>query len=104
MRGLKAVRYLILVSAASILVLGALTACGHGNDGASGGGGSSGGGNDGGSAAGQSSVTGTISWPNRDPAANASVYFYNYDPGFNASGWYNGKYEVAAIAADGSSH
>jgi len=82
----------------------ALAACGGasagGGGGGVGGGGVSGGG--GGAGSGSGSVTGTISWPNGDPAAGASVYFYNYDPGFTPVGWSDGQYEVQQLPADGS--
>jgi hypothetical protein len=55
---------------------------------------------------GGSSVTGTVTWPDGHPAANASVFFHNYDPGFSASGWskddYNDAYQVQQLPADGS--
>jgi hypothetical protein len=47
-------------------------------------------------------VTGTVTWPDGHPAAGASVYFYNHDPGFTASGWYDGKYQVQPLPANGS--
>ena len=47
-------------------------------------------------------VTGTITWPDGHPASNASVYFYNHDPGFSAIGWSDGQYQVLQLAADGS--
>jgi len=50
----------------------------------------------------EGAVTGTVTWPDGNPAANASVYFYNYDPGFTASGWSDGEYEVRPLPADGS--
>jgi hypothetical protein len=101
----RTIRYLVLVFAASVLAVGTLAACGS-----SGGGGSGGGGSGGGSSSsstsgggGGGSVTGTVTWPDGHPAANASVYFYNYDPGFTASGgWYDGKYQVQQLPADGS--
>ncbi len=109
MRDLKAVRYLVLVFAASVLAMGALAACGGGSNGGSGGGSNGGssnsgsGGSSGSSNSGSSgSVTGTVAWPDGHPAANASVYFYNHDPGFTASGWSDGKYEVQQLPADGS--
>lgn len=80
----RTIRCLVLVSAASVLAVGALAAC------------SSTGPNGGGS------VTGTVTWPDEHPAANASVYFYNYDPGFNPVGWSDGEYEVQQLPADGS--
>src|SRR6185437_6843552 len=36
-------------------------------------------------------VTGTVSWPDGNPAANASVYFNNHDPGFSGNGWNQGQ-------------
>lgn len=104
-------RFRALAFAASVLAVAALAAC-HGTSG----GGYSGGGNTG-SGAGNTtgsvssgtngggssaSVTGTVTWPDGQPAANASVYFYNYDPGFTANGWYDGKYGVQQLPADGS--
>jgi len=89
-------RFRAFAFAASVLAVAALAAC-HGTSG----GGYSGGGNTG-SGGGSGSVTGTISWPDGHPAANASVFFYNYDPGFSASGWYDGKYGVQQLPADGS--
>jgi hypothetical protein len=87
-RATRTIRVSILVCAASVLAVGTLAACsgssggGVTNDGGSSGvtndGGSSGVTNDGGSSG---SVTGTVTWPDGHPAANASVYFYNYDPG-----------------------
>jgi hypothetical protein len=47
-------------------------------------------------------VTGTVAWHDGHAAANASVFFFNYDPGFTADGWYSGKYKVNSVAADGS--
>jgi hypothetical protein len=73
--------------AASVVAVATLAACG--NIGGTNGGGST-------------SVTGTVAWPDGHPAAGASVYFYNYDPGFTASGWYDGQYEVQQLPADGS--
>jgi len=117
----RTIRLFILVFAASLLTVGTLAACGSGsgggggtNDGAGSGGGSnssssssggsggSGGTNDGGSSGISGSVTGTVTWPDGHPAANASVYFYNYDPGFSASGWSDGEYQVQQLPADGS--
>jgi hypothetical protein len=112
----RTIRFAGLVFAASVLAVGTLAACGGG----SGGGGtndgsgtnfssgtndggssvSSGGTTDGGSSGG--AVTGTVTWPDGHAAANASVYFYNYDPGFSASGWSDGEYQVQQLAADGS--
>jgi len=89
-------RFRAVAFAASVLAVAALAAC-HGTSG----GGYSGGGNTG-SGGGSGSVTGTISWPDGHPAANASVFFYNSDPGFSASGWYDGKYGVQQLPADGS--
>lgn len=79
-------RIRLFVFAASVLAVATLAACGSGG-GTNGGGGS---------------VTGTVTWPDGHPAANASVYFYNYDPGFNPSGWSDGQYEVQQLPADGS--
>jgi hypothetical protein len=47
-------------------------------------------------------VTGTVTWPGGHPAAGASVYFYNHDPGFTASGWSHGEYQVQQLPTDGS--
>jgi hypothetical protein len=47
-------------------------------------------------------VIGTVTWPDGNAAANASVYFYNYEPGFTADGWSNGEYQVQQLPADGS--
>jgi hypothetical protein len=91
----RTIRYFVLAFAASVLTVGTLAACGS-----SGGGGGDGSG--GGSSSGGGLVTGTVTWPDGHPAANASVYFYNYDPGFSASGWYDGKYGVQQLPADGS--
>jgi hypothetical protein len=98
----KTIRFFVPVFVASILAVGALTACSGGNssDGGYSGGNYSGGGSS--SGGGGGSVTGTISWPDGHLAANASVYFYNYDPGFSASGWYDGEYQVQQLSADGS--
>jgi hypothetical protein len=96
----RTIRFSVLVFAASVLAAGTLAACGSsggGYSGASYSGSSST--NDGGSGG---SVTGTVTWPDRNPAANASVYFYNYDPGFTASGWSDGEYQVQQLPADGS--
>jgi hypothetical protein len=101
-----------LAFAASVLAVAALAAC-HGT---TDGGGYSGGGNTGSGVSGTNdgggsgtntggnsgSVTGTVTWPDGQPAANASVYFYNYDPGFSANGWYDGEYGVQQLPADGS--
>jgi hypothetical protein len=104
----RTIRFSVLVFAASVLAVGALTACGGGfsggtNDGGgySGGGGSSSGTNDG---AGASSVTGTVTWPDGTPAAGASVYFYDYEPqiSLDTGGWSNGTYQVQQLPADGS--
>ena len=115
MRDLKAVRYLVL--AASVLAVMALAACGSsggGNINSDGGGGggninSDGGGgnsNSNSNSGSSGSVTGTITWPDGQPAANASVYFYNYVAGFSASGWSsggsNGQYQVQQLPAGGS--
>jgi hypothetical protein len=106
-------RFRVLAFAASVLAVAALAAC-HGTSGGGySGGGYSGGGNtssgntgSGGSgtdsSGGSGSVTGIVTWPDGHPAANASVFFYNYDPGFSASGWYDGKYGVQQLPADGS--
>jgi hypothetical protein len=77
---------------------------GGGVSGTSGGGvsGTSGGGVSGTSGGGSGSVTGTVTWHDGQPAANASVYFFNYDPGFSASGWYDGESGVQQLPADGS--
>lgn len=93
-----------LAFAASALAVAALAACSGANAGVGGGGGAGGGGGTGGGGggSGSGSVTGTISWPNGDPAAGASVYFYNYDPGFTPVGWSDGQYEVQQLPADGS--
>jgi len=104
-------RFRALAFAASVMAVAALAAC-HGTNG----GGYSGGGNTGNgggnttgsvssgtnSGGSSGSVTGTVTWPDGQPAANASVYFYNYDPGFSANGWYDGKYGVQQLPADGS--
>jgi hypothetical protein len=98
----RTIRYFVLVFAASVLTVGMLAACGSGSGGSGSSGSSSGGGGGGGSSS-SSSVTGTVTWPDGHPAANASVYFYNYDPGFTASGgWYDGEYQVQQLPADGS--
>src|SRR5215472_7838887 len=51
-------------------------------------------------------VTGTITWPDGNLAANAQVYFNNYEPGFTGNGWTareNGSsYQDLQIPADGS--
>lgn len=47
-------------------------------------------------------VTGTVTWPDGHPAVGASVYFYNHDPGFTASGWSDGEYQVEPLPADGA--
>jgi hypothetical protein len=114
----RKIRFRALVFAASVLAAATLAAC-HGTSGGDTGG-YSGGGNTGGSASGTTgggvsgttggssssgssgSVTGTVTWPDGQAAANASVYFFNYDPGFSASGWYDGKYGVQQLPADGS--
>jgi hypothetical protein len=83
----RRIRFPVLVFAAAVVAVATLAACGGGNSSAT---------------DSSSTVTGTISWPDGHPAANASVYFYNYDPGFNASGWWNGEYEVQQLPADGS--
>ena len=112
----RMIRLFVLVSAASVLAAGALAACGPSggggtNDGSGGGtyssgtnGGSSGtnGGGSNNAGGGSGSVTGTVTWPDGHPAANASVYFYNYDPGFSATGWSDGEYQVGQVSADGS--
>jgi hypothetical protein len=33
---------------------------------------------------------------------NASVYFYNYSPGFTPVGWSNGKYQVVNVHSGGA--
>ena len=111
-------RFRALVFAASVLAVATLAAChgttggdtgGYSGGGNTGGGvsGTSGGGvsgtTDGGGSSGSSgSVTGTVTWPDGQLAANASVYFFNYDPGFSASGWYDGESGVQQLPADGS--
>jgi hypothetical protein len=122
MRGLKAVRYFVVVFAASVLAVGLLAACGGGSASSGGGSVSSGGGSvssggSGGSAGsggsggvgsvGGGSVTGTVTWPDGSPAANASVYFNNHETGFSGSGWSqhdsaNSWFEVQQLPADGS--
>lgn len=47
-------------------------------------------------------VTGTVTWPDGHPAVGASIYFYNHDPGFVASGWSDGEYQVEPLPADGA--
>ena len=91
----RTIRFVVLVFAVSVLAAGTLAACGAGGCGTN----FSSGTNDGGSSG---SVTGTVTWPDGNPAANASVYFYNYDPGFTASGWSDGEYQVQQLPADGS--
>jgi hypothetical protein len=91
----RTIRFVVLVFAVSVLAAGTLAACGAGGSGTN----FSSGTNDGGSSG---SVTGTVTWPDGNPAANASVYFYNYDPGFTASGWSDGEYQVQQLPADGS--
>jgi hypothetical protein len=91
----RTIRFVVLVFAVSVLAVGTLAACGAGGSGTN----FSSGTNDGGSSG---SVTGTVTWPDGNPAANASVYFYNYDPGFTASGWSDGEYQVQQLPADGS--
>ncbi len=102
----RTIRFFVLVSAASVLAVGTLAACG-GSGGTNDGGGSgissgSGSGtNDGGSSG---SVTGTVTWPDGQPAAGASVYFYDYEPqiSLDTGGWSNGKYAVPTLPSDGS--
>src|SRR5580693_3059998 len=91
----RTIRFVVLVFAVSVLAAGTLAACDAGGSGTN----FSSGTNDGGSSG---SVTGTVTWPDGNPAANASVYFYNYDPGFTASGWSDGEYQVQQLPADGS--
>jgi len=112
----RTIRFFVLVFMASALTMATLTACSGGSSAPNDSGGSSAPNSGGGSSApndsggssapndsgGSSSVTGTVTWPDGHPAASASVYFYNYDPRFSASGWYDGKYEVQQLAADGS--
>jgi hypothetical protein len=51
-------------------------------------------------------VTGTVSWPDGNPAANADVYFYNYQPTVLGAGWsgdyVDGYYEVVPVQSNGS--
>jgi hypothetical protein len=49
-------------------------------------------------------VTGTISWPDGNPAVNADVYFYDHEPqiALATGGWYDGTYKVEQLPADGS--
>ena len=49
-------------------------------------------------------VTGTVSWPDGNLAAGASVYFYDYEPQLSivTDGWSDGTYEVQPLGADGS--
>jgi hypothetical protein len=112
-RATRTIRFFVLVSAASVLAVGALAACGSSatslppppppvsqpppppasqqpdpppsstsND----------------------AVTGTVSWPDGQPAAGASVYFYDYEPqiSLDTGGWSNGKYWVPTLPSDGS--
>lgn len=81
-------RYLTVLIASAVTV-SMLAACG--GERSTGGGGNGGG-----------VVTGTITWPDGRPAANASVYFYNHAPGFSPSGWSDGEYQVQQLPADGS--
>jgi hypothetical protein len=53
------------------------------------------------------SVTGTVTWPDGQPAVNVSVYFNNHETGFSGSGWSqhdsaNSWYQVRQLPADGS--
>ena len=129
MRGVKAVHnpFLVLVFVASVLAVGVLAACSSGGNvggsGVSGGGDTSGvsgsgGGSSGGGSAGDNgggSVTGIVTWPDHNPAVNASVYFSNSDSGFNGNGngWSPGEgsngnwdgtwyYQVNQLPAGGS--
>jgi hypothetical protein len=120
MRGVKVFRYLVVVFAASVLAVASLAACGGSNVGSGGnvGGGNVGGGNVGGgsnvgsntggsNAGGSGLVTGTVTWPDGSPAANASIYFNNHETGFSGSGWSqhdsaNSWYQVQQLPADGS--
>jgi hypothetical protein len=101
----RTIRFFVLVSTASVLAVGALAACGPSTtslpppplptsqqpdpspSGTS---------ND--------AVTGTVSWPDGQPAAGASVYFYDYEPqiSLDTGGWSNGKYAVPTLPSDGS--
>ena len=52
-------------------------------------------------------VTGKVTWPDGNPAANASVYFNNHETGFSGSGWNksdyaNYWYQQQQLPADGS--
>jgi len=125
MRGVKAVHnpLLVPVFVASVLAVGALAACGSGGNvggSAVGGSGVSGGGDTSsvsGSAGdnGGGPVTGIVTWPDKNPAVNASVYFSNFDSGFNGNGngWSPGEgsngswdgtwyYQVNQLPAGGS--
>ena len=94
MHGMKAVHILILVSAAFVLAVGLLAGCSGGGDGGG-------------------LVTGIVTWPDQNPAVNASVYFSNSDPGFSGNGWSQGEdsngnwdgtwyYQISQLPADGS--
>lgn len=114
MRNLKAARRLILILAASLLTAGSLAACGGGSYG--GGNSTNVGSNFSGSdvsgsnvsdTGGSGSVTGTVSWPDGQPAANVSIYFNNHETGFAGSDWTqhdsaNSWYQVQQLPADGS--
>lgn len=110
----RTIRFFVLVSAASVLTVGALAACGSStpdlpppppptsqqpvppptsqqpvptpsstsND----------------------AVAGTVRWPDGQPAAGASVYFYDYEPqiSLDTGGWSNGTYQVQQLPANGS--
>ena len=49
-------------------------------------------------------VTGTVTWPDGNRAAGASVYFYDYEPqiSLETGGWSNGRYSVPTLSSDGS--
>ena len=101
----RTIRFFVLVSAASVLAVGALAACGSStpspppsplptsqqpvpppsstsND----------------------AVTGTVRWPDGQLASGASVYFYDYEPqiSLDTGGWSNGTYQVKYLLANGS--
>jgi hypothetical protein len=101
----RIIRFFVLVSAASVLAVGALAACGSSTtsppppppptsqqpDPLP-------------SSTSNEAVTGTVSWPDGQPAAGASVYFYDYEPqiSLDTGGWSNGKYSVPTLPSDGS--
>jgi hypothetical protein len=103
-RATRTIRFFVLVCAAFVLTVGTLAACGSSpssppppppptsqQPGPP-------------PSSASDAVTGTVSWPDGQLAAGASVYFYDYEPqiSLETGGWSNGTYWVPTIHSDGT--